>query len=962
MVEFVQTCPSPRLGALVALICILASGCSSPGAPDASVGGADRSIHGTIPQTDLPNELAAHLVIETLAGSSALGADGSFQVRADTTSDAQPILAVTAEGTPVYISIARAGSDPVSLGAESTVASLLALDPLLLGVPDSCRDRLVRSALAASHEAVELLRQRIADGRMRSLVDREDLELQRLLAGLLRQIGGVGEGACPAGADGKGAASRPRVESGPIGARMPIAVNPEPSNFYVTVGDYFDRTPRLAAGIGPAPVLDLHHVGEPVAVSIALPSGRYRVRFASGTQGALDTGSPEGQRAMTADFAIVEGGIIDALGIPRRQPWRNDTRLLRPTELDRFEAYTASLAEGDPVALVRAAYALLEHNVDVLLPTEDPDFVESLCEVGATQAEGSAEAPIGPVQCAITRPASVEVGDIRVIGAIVTPIDPPETIRRPDGLDATYYRGHVVVSWQDAANNEEGYLLERANRGITEEIARLGEGASTYTDRAVHAGEIYRYRVQAFHRLGRSEWSEARQLEMPAEVDTVPPAAIADLEAESAGNGSILLSWTAPGDDGTDGTAAGYEVRYSISPITASNWWTATPVSGAPSPAPAGTKEFMFIWNLGSEITYYFAVGAADEVNNRSPLSNIATGTAGGGTVWSTSFGAAPDGQGLDGSVEALVMYDGDLVAGGTFYNGGGTPLNFIGRWNGTNWMPLGSGMDRWVSALTVFNGELIAGGHFANAGGAPAGHIARWDGASWHPIGEGFSGIVYALAVHGGELYAGGAFQMSGDTEIHSIARWDGEKWNSLADGVNNQVLIIYEYQGDLIVGGDFTEAGGVAGTGQVARWDGSRWSPLGAGMDLDYVHGLVEQDGDLYAGGEFIHASGVLANSVARWDGEQWHALGSGMDRWIFSMTILDGKILAGGSFLTAGGTRAPFLALWDGNRWAPFPGGSPNGEVHVVLNTPSGLIVGGWFTKLGSTPSAYIGRWGG
>jgi hypothetical protein len=961
MVEQMPVRPSRHLGALAALICIVVLGCSDPGAPDTPPDPANRSLHGTISQVDLPNGLAAHLVIESLAGSSSLAADGSFEVRADTTAGAQPLIAITAEGTPVYVSLARAGRDPVSLGAESTVASLLVFDPLLLGVPDSCRERLVRTGLAASGEAVELLRRRVAEGRMRSLVDREDLQLQRLLAGVLRQVGGVEEGACLTGKGMLDAASRPHVESGPIGTRMPIAVNPEPSNFSIAIEDYFDRTPRLAAALGPASLLDLRHVGQPVPVSIALPSGRYRVRFANGAQGARDAGSSEGQRAMTADLAIVAGGIIDAFGIPPRQAWRSDARLLQPTELDRFEAYSSAITEGDPAALMRSAYALLEHNMDVLLASEAQDFMEILCEVGATQAEGSAEAPVGPILCALTQPPVIEVGDIRVIGSIVSPIDPPETIRRPEGLDAAYYRGRVVVTWQDAANNEEGYLVERATQGVSEEIARLGEGASTYTDRAVLAGGVYRYRVQAYHRLGRSDWSEPRQIEMPAEIDTVAPAAIADLKAQSAGTSSVLLSWTAPGDDGAEGFAAGYEVRYSITPITASSWWTATPVSGTPSPAAAGTTEYMFVPDLSPDRTYSFAVAAVDEVNNRSPLSNIATGTVGGEERWSTEFDAAPNGQGLDGSVETLVMYDGDLIAGGTFLSGGGTQLNYIGRWNGTNWMPLGSGMERWVSALTVFNGELIAGGHFVSASGVPAGYIARWDGSSWHPIGKGFSGIVYALAVHDGELYAGGAFQMSGDTELHGIARWDGENWNALAGGVNNQVFIIFEYQGDLIVGGDFTEAGGVAGTGQIARWDGTRWSPLGAGMDLDYVHGLVERDGDLYAGGQFIHASGLLANSVARWDGERWHALGTGMDRWVYRMTTFDGKILAAGSFLTAGGTRSPFLALWDGNRWAPFPGGSPNGEVHVVLNSPSGLIVGGWFTKLGSTPSTYIGRWG-
>ena len=35
------------------------------------------------------------------------------------------------------------------------------------------------------------------------------------------------------------------------------------------------------------------------------------------------------------------------------------------------------------------------------------------------------------------------------------------------------------------------------------------------------------------------------------------------------------------------------------------------------------------------------------------------------------------------------------------------------------------------VEALTVFNGELIAGGIFTTAGSASANRIARWDGSA---------------------------------------------------------------------------------------------------------------------------------------------------------------------------------------------------------------------------------------
>jgi hypothetical protein len=55
----------------------------------------------------------------------------------------------------------------------------------------------------------------------------------------------------------------------------------------------------------------------------------------------------------------------------------------------------------------------------------------------------------------------------------------------------------------------------------------------------------------------------------------------------------VTLRWTATGDDGTTGTARRYEVRYSTSPIDATNFPSATLATGAPAPSPAGSPEQM---------------------------------------------------------------------------------------------------------------------------------------------------------------------------------------------------------------------------------------------------------------------------------------------------------------------------------------------------------------------------------
>ncbi len=111
---------------------------------------------------------------------------------------------------------------------------------------------------------------------------------------------------------------------------------------------------------------------------------------------------------------------------------------------------------------------------------------------------------------------------------------------------------------------------------------------------------------------------------------TVVSAATASAQLRAAAAGvSVTLSWTAPGDDGDVGTAAQYDLRYSTAPITTANWAAATPVAGVPTPEVAGTEQQCTVDNLDYSTTYYFAIRAADEVDNWSALSNVVSTTTG---------------------------------------------------------------------------------------------------------------------------------------------------------------------------------------------------------------------------------------------------------------------------------------------------------------------------------------------
>ena len=88
---------------------------------------------------------------------------------------------------------------------------------------------------------------------------------------------------------------------------------------------------------------------------------------------------------------------------------------------------------------------------------------------------------------------------------------------------------------------------------------------------------------------------------------------------------SIQLSWTAPGDDGTQGTATQYDLRYSTATITAANFASATRFNGTPTPTASGTSQTVTVTGLNPSTTYFFAIKSADDVSNWSAVSNVVT-------------------------------------------------------------------------------------------------------------------------------------------------------------------------------------------------------------------------------------------------------------------------------------------------------------------------------------------------
>ncbi len=109
--------------------------------------------------------------------------------------------------------------------------------------------------------------------------------------------------------------------------------------------------------------------------------------------------------------------------------------------------------------------------------------------------------------------------------------------------------------------------------------------------------------------------------------DTTPPAAVTNLATAQVDDNNIVLTWTAPGDDGQAGQAAAYDLRMSLQPISDATFGAATVIPTSQAPLVPGSSERFVVTGLTPGTTYYFALKTRDEVPNWSGLSNVPVAT-----------------------------------------------------------------------------------------------------------------------------------------------------------------------------------------------------------------------------------------------------------------------------------------------------------------------------------------------
>jgi trimeric autotransporter adhesin len=372
------------------------------------------------------------------------------------------------------------------------------------------------------------------------------------------------------------------------------------------------------------------------------------------------------------------------------------------------------------------------------------------------------------------------------------------------------------------------------------------------------------------------------------------------------------------------------------------------------------------------------------------PTKNIARWN---GLAWETLA------DGLNGMVSDLVVdAAGHLYACGSFMTAGDVQVNGVAMWDGSAWHSLAGGVSNGTSGVTVWSlaidkyGYVYAGGQFSSAGGTPVNNIGRWDGTRWSSVGEGigagekFPGV-YALATDTRDnLYAGGSFSRAGSVEALNIARWNGEAWSALGDGVGlpiqgaaKIVQSILTDGGIVYVGGEFNQAGETPVNG-LARWNGAAWENINYGKWSAYslpegepdvsIAGLaMDRDGRLFAAGDFKIAGGKSANHVAMLDGVNWNGLGvdNGVDDEIQDIVLdQNGGYYITGKFTCAWGKIVDHIAHWNGSNWTDLAGGLTGIPYpyprRMVVDHAGNLYVGGDFVYAGDKTVHSIAKWNG
>lgn len=330
------------------------------------------------------------------------------------------------------------------------------------------------------------------------------------------------------------------------------------------------------------------------------------------------------------------------------------------------------------------------------------------------------------------------------------------------------------------------------------------------------------------------------------------------------------------------------------------------------------------------------------------------------------------------GIIYTMAHYDSLIFVGGSFREIEGQKVNFITKWDGTQWSALGNGLNGSVYSIAVdSSGIVYAGGDFTSSEKNDSlSRFVFWDGLKWEVPKDQPDGRVRAICVKGDSIIIGGDFDLIGDKEFLKIAVWDKnlKQWFPLGNGFQSGQGIMVrtittDNVGNIYAGGQFSYAGDQP-LSNLAVFDGQNWKDVGGGTK-SIVNAIVFFKNKLYVGGFFSKIGNKNISKIAFWENNEWFPLKNGVEGGDYpSVSVIypfnNSSLLIGGTFNSAGGISCNGLVLWNGSDWVDLFKGKRNGVLSLVydmaIDENNLLYVGGAFVKTGDKPSRGLSVWNG
>ena len=260
----------------------------------------------------------------------------------------------------------------------------------------------------------------------------------------------------------------------------------------------------------------------------------------------------------------------------------------------------------------------------------------------------------------VSADADSNVSRLSNIAVVVLPL-PPDTTAPAAVTDlnaSVGSEGQVLLTWTAPADDRgsvQGYegrcgwgdraefRWEEADTLVSPPGGAPPGSVQRWAAGAVPPGGVAVFALCAVDSAGnRSPVSNLAVVDRRGE-DTVPPAEPAGMEATRFGVGAVQIRWTAPGDDGTTGRAARYELRHAVSPV-GEDWIAgAEEVPGVHRPKAPGKQEFVNLRDLEGGKVHLFALRAFDEAGLASGWATAMVYVDGPAEIADASPPLAPD-------------------------------------------------------------------------------------------------------------------------------------------------------------------------------------------------------------------------------------------------------------------------------------------------------------------------------